>query len=96
MTIAEPRPEVVDEPGVPPVPPRGWKPPRVPKAPRVPAPPRKPPRPPREFIPMTRGQAIARAVFATIGALLIAFVLNLTVFSHLQHLVSQEKLTADY
>lgn len=37
-----------------------------------------------------------RAVAAMLAAVLVMFVLNLTVFSHLQHLVSQQKLSDEF
>lgn len=72
---------------------------RVPKPPKAPAPPRPPRRPPvapRSRPPLTRGEALARSIAATIALMLMMFVLDLTVFSHLQHLVSQQRLSNEF
>ncbi|BDV32223.1 sortase [Microbacterium terricola] len=72
---------------------RSPKPPRAPKAPR---PPKRPPRPPVVLAPLTTRQAFARSFAAVAAALLIMFALNLLVFSHVQHLVAQQRLSDDY
>jgi LPXTG-site transpeptidase (sortase) family protein len=45
---------------------------------------------------MTRAEALARSVVATLLLLVMMFVLNVTVFSHLQHLASQQRLEDDF
>jgi LPXTG-site transpeptidase (sortase) family protein len=46
--------------------------------------------------PLTRSQALARSIAAVIAVILAMFILNLTVFSHLQHLVTQQRLSDDF
>ncbi|PNW10540.1 sortase [Microbacterium testaceum] len=65
------------------------------RPPRPPRPPRRPPAPPRETSEMTGAEALARSIVATLLLLLLMFVLNVTVFSHLQHLASQQRLEDD-
>jgi len=52
---------------------------RPPRPPRTPPPPRRPPQPKRARPPLTRGEAIARSIAATLAVMLMMFVLNLTV-----------------
>jgi len=59
---------------------------------RPPKPPKRLPRSMMPLAPLSRGQLLAQSISAVIAALLIGFVLNLTVLSHLQHLVSQQQL----
>lgn len=103
MTIAEPdtaspsSEHALGEQRTPPTrqsrPPRPPKPPRIPRMPR---PPRRAPRPPRPVIALTRGQALTRSILAMVIAVMAMFILNLVVFSHLQHLVSQQRLLDDF
>jgi sortase (surface protein transpeptidase) len=98
MTIAESpvEPEVVEADSAPPVKKGRTRPPTPPKPPRTPRPPRRPPVPPRVRPPLTRGEALARSIAATVALMLLVFVLNLTVFSHLQHHVSQQRLSDEF
>ncbi|WP_295784870.1 sortase [uncultured Microbacterium sp.] len=84
---------VIDEPAAPVEPPaqRG----RPPRPPRVPRPPRRPPTAPRGPVVLSPGEALARSVVTTLLLLVMMFVLNVTVFSHLQHLASQQRLEDD-
>ncbi len=41
---------------------------------------------------LSPGEALARSVVTTLLLLVMMFVLNVTVFSHLQHLASQQRL----
>ena len=66
---------------------------RTPKPPKPPKPPRRPPRPPVVYAPLTRNQAIARSLAAVLAALLLMFVVNLMMLSHIQHLVAQQRLS---
>lgn len=57
-----------------------------------------PPRPPRRMprsmvplVPLTRTQMLLRGVTVLIATLLLGFVVNLTVLSHLQHAVAQQQ-----
>ncbi|WP_411720575.1 sortase domain-bontaining protein [Mycetocola sp.] len=80
------------------------RPPRVPKAPklpRVPKPPRGegPPTPPRRMpaparvpVSLTPRKQVIRGALTVIAALLLTFVLNVTVIGHIQHLVAQQQL----
>lgn len=45
---------------------------------------------------MTVGEAVTRSIAATMLLMVAMFVLNLTVFSHLQHLVSQQRLQDEF
>ncbi|MFG6444019.1 sortase [Microbacterium sp. P06] len=98
MTITEAPPHRAPEPAFEPPEsvPRSAAPPRTPRPPKAPRPPRRPPRPPVVRPPLSRGGAIARSVAATVAVLLAMFVLNLTVFSHVQHLVTQQKLSDEF
>ena len=65
-----------------------------PRPARVAAPPRPPRRLPRSMIPLaplTRTQILTRGIAGLVAALLLGFVLNLTVLSHLQHAVDQQQ-----
>ena len=72
--------------------PKPPKPPKTPKTLKPPKPPRRPPRLPRAQSPLTTTQILARGALALVAALLLGFVLNLMVLSHVQHLVAQQKL----
>ncbi|GAA2074630.1 sortase [Microbacterium hatanonis] len=93
MTVLEAPPGAVPTPEPAAAAMRGGRPPRPP---RTPPPPRRPPQPKRARPPLTRGEAIARSIAATLAVMLMMFVLNLTVFSHLQHLVSQQRLSDEF
>lgn len=73
------------------------KPPRPPKPAKPPRPPR---RPPQELItpraPLTRGQQLARGTTILIIILFGAFLLNLLVLSHIEHLAAQQQLLMQY
>lgn len=58
--------------------------------------PRRPPTAPPQRAPLTAGQLIVRSVFSVLAALLLAFVLNVTVLSQIQHLVAQQQLSDTY
>ena len=73
-------------------PPRRSATPKPPKPPKSPKPPRRPPRLPRAQPPLTTTQILARGALALVAPLLLGFVLNLMVLSHVQHLVAQQKL----
>ncbi len=65
-----------------------------PRSARAAAPPRPPRRLPRSMIPLaplTRTQILTRGIAGLVAALLLGFVLNLTVLSHLQHAVAQQQ-----
>ncbi len=62
------------------------------RAPSVPRPPRRPPREKKPAPPLTATEAIVRAVVALAAVFTLMFVLNVTVFSHVQHLVSQQRV----
>lgn len=66
------------------------------RVPSVPRPPRRPPRVKTVAPPLTVTEAVVRAVVAMAAALTLGFVLNVTVFSHVQHLVSQQRLADQY
>lgn len=66
---------------------------RVPKPPKPPKPPKRAPRAPRVLEPLTQRKLLLRSCLALVSALLIAFVLNVTVLSQIQHLVSQQQLS---
>jgi sortase A len=62
-----------------------------------------PPKPPRRVTrsmvqraPLTRSQALVQGVSTMVAALLIGFLVNLLVLSHLQHLVAQQQLSNSY
>ncbi|WP_295823647.1 sortase [uncultured Microbacterium sp.] len=65
------------------------------RPPRPPRPPRRPPAAPRGPVALSPGEALARSIVATLLLLVMMFVLNVTVFSHLQHLASQQRLEDD-
>lgn len=65
---------------------------RARRAPSVPRPPRRPPREKKPAPPLTATESIVRAVVALAAVLTLMFVLNVTVFSHVQHLVSQQRV----
>ncbi|WP_431795195.1 sortase [Microbacterium enclense] len=62
------------------------------RAPSVPRPPRRPPREKKPAPPLTATEAIVRAGVALAAVFTLMFVLNVTVFSHVQHLVSQQRV----
>lgn len=71
--------------------------------PAPPQKPRKPPRPPKraprakvQYAPLTPQLLLLRGSLAILAALLFAFAANVMVFSHVQHLVSQQLLLNDY
>lgn len=69
----------------------GVEPPR-PAPPRPPKPPRRMPRAQPELVPLTTGQAMARGIAAMVAAVMLMFVVNLMLFSPIQHLASQQRL----
>lgn len=68
---------------------RSGRPPRSPKPPR---PPRRAPRPPRPPVEYSRQDQLVRGALTIVSALLLAFVGNLMVFSHVQHFAAQQQL----
>ena len=80
----------------PPRPPRFQLPQRSPKPPRIPKPPKRMPRSLQPLAPLTQTQVLTRALLTIVAALLLAFLVNLMVLSHLQHFVSQQQLTDAY
>ena len=80
-------------PSVPPAPPKR---PRAQRPPRIPKPPRRPPRPPKLFAPLTPQEVLVRGLLSVAAALLLAFGLNITVLSHVQHLVAQQLLVNEF
>ncbi len=77
-------------------------PPRKPKASAA-RPPGRPPRPPRRVpksmvprAPFTNGQLIARASVAILAAVLAAFIVQLTLVSHVQHFSAQQQLANQF
>lgn len=62
------------------------------RAPSVPRPPRRPPRAKTAPPPLTVTESVVRAAVALAAVLTLMFVLNVTVFSHIQHLVSQQRV----
>lgn len=64
--------------------------------PRPPKPPRRPPVAPVEREPLSASAKLVRTGFAILGGLLLAFALNVTVVSQVQHLVSQQKLSDEF
>lgn len=84
---------VVDEPAAPVEPSEVRD--RAPRPPRVPRPPRRPPAAPRGPVVLSPGEALARSIVATLLLLVMMFVLDITVFSHVQHLASQQRLEDD-
>jgi len=89
---AAPSPAAPPPGGTPPPPkrPRGGRPPRVPK------PPRRAPRPPKRYEPLTPQTVLVRGLLSVAAALLLAFGLNITVLSHVQHLVAQQLLGNEF
>ncbi|WP_240640644.1 sortase [Microbacterium sp. 10M-3C3] len=75
---------------------RRSRPPRVPRPPRAPKPPSRPPRPPKTVVPLTATESLVRAIVAMISALGLLFVLNVVAFSHVQHLVAQQRLGDEF
>ncbi|MFZ8757100.1 sortase [Microbacterium sp. HMH0099] len=69
---------------------------RARRVPRPPRPPRRAPRLRRTPVPLTATEALVRAVVGMMAAVTLMFVLDVTVFSHLQHLVSQQRLSDDF
>ena len=66
------------------------------RPPRVPRPPRRAPRPPREQPVLSQRDLVIRSTLMVVSAMLLAFVLNVTVFSQVQHLVSQQQLSNEF
>ena len=66
------------------------------RPPRVPRPPRRAPRPPRERPVLSQRDLVIRSTLMVVSAMLLAFVLNVTVFSQVQHLVSQQQLSNEF
>ena len=60
---------------------------------RGPRPPKRAPRPPREQPTLSPHQLVVRSILAIISALLLAFVVNVTILSQVQHLVAQQQLS---
>jgi LPXTG-site transpeptidase (sortase) family protein len=54
------------------------------------------PRPPPRYAPLSPMQALARSILALVAALVLTFVFNLLVLSHVEHLVSQQQLSDTY
>ncbi|MEL4320236.1 class E sortase [Leifsonia sp. YIM 134122] len=94
MTLFDEEVDTASPPGAkPPNPPKA-KPPKPPKPPRgTPRPPKRPPRPPVEREAMTPGQLLARSSAAVLAALLLMFSIDLLLLSHVQHLVTQQRLS---
>lgn len=80
---------VTDEPAAP-------SPARTRRPPSLPRPPRRAPRVAAPVVPLTPTESIVRAIVAMTAALILMFVLNVTVFSHIQHLVSQQRLSDEF
>lgn len=72
------------------------KPPRPPRPPRAPRMPRRPPPVAREKPVLTARQALTSSILTIVAALIFTFVLNVTVFSQVQHLVSQQRLSNEF
>ena len=64
--------------------------------PRLPQPPRRPPSVPRDRVPLTDRQRTVRGMLIIAAILLLTFVGNLTVMSHLQHVAHQQKLHDEF
>lgn len=63
---------------------------------RPPKPPRRMPKAPVQRAPLSRAQFLVRSSLLVLAAMLIAFVLNVAVFSHIQHLVAQQQLSNEF
>ncbi|MHC5797376.1 sortase [Lacisediminihabitans sp. FW035] len=72
------------------------KPPKIGRLPKPPNRPRRPPTPPKKKMVLSHGEIVVRGMLTVVSALLIAFVLNVAVFSQVQHLVSQQQLSNAY
>jgi len=59
--------------------------------PAPPRPPRRLPRSLQNLAPLTPTQLLVQSISAIVAALLVGFILNLTVLSHLQHFVGQQQ-----
>jgi len=66
------------------------------RPPQPPKPPRRIPRRAPQYAPLTPMQALARSILALVAALVLTFVFNLPVLSHVEHLVSQQLLSDTY
>jgi sortase A len=63
------------------------------RPPRVPQPPK---RPPRKKPVLTQRELVAHSILVVVSAMLLAFVVNVTILSQIQHLVAQQQLSNDY
>lgn len=63
------------------------------RPPRAPRPPKRAPRPPRAQPILSPRELVVRSILTVVSALLLAFVLNVTVLSQVQHLVAQQQLS---
>jgi sortase A len=95
MTLTDDRTEVI-APVTPAAGSRPPKPPRAQKPPQPPRPPKRAPRPPKQYAPLTPTQALLRSILALIAALVLAFVINLLVISHVEHFAAQQQLSDTY
>ena len=59
--------------------------------PAPPRPPRRLPRSLQNLAPLSPTQLLVQSISAIVAALLVGFILNLTVLSHLQHFVGQQQ-----
>ena len=66
------------------------------RPPRAPRPPKRTPPPPRERAPLSPTVVLVRSSFTVLALLLLAFVLNVTVFSQIQHVVAQQQLANEF
>lgn len=99
-TPKPPKPPKASKPAKGPQPPKAPKPPRGGSKDGLPRPPKPPkgipraptsmPRPPRP--PLTQGQRLARGSLIMLAIVAAAFILNVTVFSHLRYAVQQQQL----
>ena len=54
------------------------------------------PRPPPQYAPLTPTQALLRSILALVAALVLTFVFNLLVLSHVEHFAMQQRLSDSY
>ena len=76
----------------PPKPPKGERPPQPPYRERPPKPPRRPPGPEKPPIVLTQRETLIRSLIAVLAIMLLSFVLNLMLVSHIQYQASQQQL----
>lgn len=77
----------------PPKPPRSEHPPKPPYGPKPPKPPRRPPEPEKPPLVLSRRETLIRSIIAIIAIMLLAFVINLMLISHIQYAAHQQQLT---